>query len=305
LADKRIAFIFPAFITDYSDDPSGTIPQFRTVFDSLINRAADFADKGLTEFHRESNSMIHDELRNQYLSYIYSCCCADVLAGKNFRPSMVAGYSMGIYASLYTAGSITFETGLLFIRKAYESIRGTLSSSDFGMGAVIGLSENDILGIIDKFHLNLLIVNRNSEYSFIVSGNSFHVNVFLLKAREEGALSAKSLRVSIPYHTNLLKDAAAELSGTVSITDVRDPEIPVISLLTRQIIADAQGAKNEVIRNIFNPFDWLLTQVEMHRSGIEIFTECGPSRALLKNSKFIPESGKFVIWSSLVKDGEE
>jgi [acyl-carrier-protein] S-malonyltransferase len=225
--------------------------------------------------------MIHDELRNQYLSYIYSCCCADVLAGKNFRPSMVAGYSMGIYASLYTAGSITFETGLLFIRKAYESIRGTLSSSDFGMGAVIGLSENDILGIIDKFHLNLLIVNRNSEYSFIVSGNS------------------------IPYHTNLLKDAAAELSGTVSITDVRDPEIPVISLLTRQIIADAQGAKNEVIRNIFNPFDWLLTQVEMYRSGIEIFTECGPSRALLKNSKFIPESGKFVIWSSLVKDGEE
>lgn len=218
---------------------------------------------------------------------------------------MVAGYSMGIYASLYTAGSITFETGLLFIRKAYESIRGTLSSSDFGMGAVIGLSENDILGIIDKFHLNLLIVNRNSEYSFIVSGNSFHVNVFLLKAREEGALSAKSLRVSIPYHTNLLKDAAAELSGTVSITDVRDPEIPVISLLTRQIIADAQGAKNEVIRNIFNPFDWLLTQVEMYRSGIEIFTECGPSRALLKNSKFIPESGKFVIWSSLVKDGEE
>jgi len=305
LADKRIAFIFPAFITDYSDDPSGTIPQFRTVFDSLINRAADFADKGLTEFHPESNSMIHDELRNQYLSYIYSCCCADVLAGKNFRPSMVAGYSMGIYASLYTAGSITFETGLLFIRKAYESIRGTLSSSDFGMGAVIGLSENDILGIIDKFHLNLLIVNRNSEYSFIVSGNSFHVNVFLLKAREEGALSAKSLRVSIPYHTNLLKDAAAELSGTVSITDVRDPEIPVISLLTRQIIADAQGAKNEVIRNIFNPFDWLLTQVEMYRSGIEIFTECGPSRALLKNSKFIPESGKFVIWSSLVKDGEE
>ena len=170
---------------------------------------------------------------------------------------------------------------------------------------MIGLSEKDILGIIEEFKLNLLIVNRNSGHSFIVSGNSFHLNAFLLKAREEGALSAKTLGVSVPYHTGLLKDAATEFSGTVTMAEVRDPEIPVISLLSRHIISDAQGAKNEVIRNIFNPLDWFSTQIEMHRAGIRIFTECGPSRALLKNSKFIPEAGKFVTWSSLVKDGEE
>lgn len=177
MADEKIAFIFPAFINDYREDPSGNIPQFRNIFHSLLNRAAAFTDKELADFHPESNPMIQDELRNQYLSYVYGCSCADVLVSGGLEPGMIAGYSMGIYASLYTAGSINFETGLLFIKKAYESIRETLRSSHYGMGAVIGLSEKDIHDIVRTFNLNLVIVNRNSEYSFVVSGDSFHLNV--------------------------------------------------------------------------------------------------------------------------------
>ena len=299
MAEKRIAFIFPAFINDYRDDPSGSIPQFGTVFNTFLARADGFADKGLAEFQRESNPMISDELRNQYLSYVYSCSCSEVLAGNGVEPSMIAGYSMGIYASLYTAGSISFETGLLFIRKAYESIRETLPGNNYGMGAVIGLGEKDIHEIFQDLNLNLLIVNRNSDHSFIVSGDGLHLNVFLSKAKEEGALSAKSLGVSVPYHTGLLKAAAAELSLTVEGADLRDPKIPLISLLSRQLITDAKSAGNEVVRNLFNPLDWRSTQTEMYRMGEAIFTECGPSRALMKNSKFIPGAGKFVVWSSL------
>lgn len=302
MADKRTAFIFPAFIADYRDDPSGSIPRFSLVFKSLLARAAGFADNGLAGFHRDSNPMTGDELRNQYLSYVYSCACSDVLSVHGAKPSMIAGYSMGIYAALYTAGSISFETGLLFIRSAYESMRRILPGMQYGMGAVIGLSENDILGIFQDSGFSLSIVNRNSWHSFIVSGESPQLEAFMLKAREEGALSAKTLGVSVPYHTGLLKDAASELSGTVAGEELNDPQIPLISLLTRQVITDAQAARNEVIRNIFNPLDWFSTQIEMHRSGILTFTECGPSRALLKNSKFIPGAGKFVIWSSLAKN---
>ncbi|MCX6281298.1 MAG: acyltransferase domain-containing protein [Bacteroidetes bacterium] len=302
MAEDTLAFVFPAFIADYRDDPSGNMPEFRQIFLDYLGVAASVADPALLSFHAVSNPFLEDELRNQYLTYIYGCSCAETLRRSGIIPSVIAGYSMGIYAALYFSGSVSFETGLLFITTAYEAIRASLPNKHYGMCGVIGLSDKDIRELAGRNNLDLMIVNRNNDYSFILAGNSFHINVFLLKAREEGALHARSLGVTIPYHTNLLSEAARELSKTVYTADVRSPKIPVISVLRQDSIGDAERARTEVVKNIFNPFNWLETQQQIFNSGIHIFTECGPSLALKKNSKFIPGTGKFVSWDSLVSD---
>jgi [acyl-carrier-protein] S-malonyltransferase len=300
LAEDSISFIFPAFTSDYHDDNSGSIPEFRAVFQSHLEAAVNYGLLELQAFHPESNPLLEDEMLNQYMSYIYGCSCARVLMDKGVKPVMMAGYSMGIYAALYASGSISFETGLLFIQKAYEAIRNTLPHNRYGMCGVIGLSKKDIAEIVSDHDLNLLIVNCNSEFSFILAGDGFHINVFVLKAREEGALHARSLGVTIPYHTSLLASAAAEFAKTVFIADVHSPGIPLISVLGQYTIDDAGRIKKEVVKNIHTPFNWLATQQKMFLSGVSLFTECGPSMALYKNSKFIQGSGKFVRWSSLL-----
>jgi len=300
LAEHKIAFVFPAFISDYRDDPSKTVPRFDELFREYLSRAAEYTDKELLAFDRDSNPMLGDELRNQYISYIYGCVSARILMDSGNMPSMLAGYSMGIYAALHTAGSISFETGLSFIGQAYHSIRKFLPDNNYAMCGVIGLSENDIRAIALDRNLSLVIVNRNSNFSFILAGSSFHINVFMLKAKEEGALHVRSLGVSIPYHTDLLAEAAVELSGAVLKAEIHSPVIPLISVLEQDIITDAVRAGTEVVNNIHKPFNWLGTQLKMHDSGIEVFTECGPSQALRKNSKFIPGAGKFVGWETLL-----
>ncbi len=300
MAENTISFVFPAFISDYRDDPSREVPVFHEVFQEYLSKAAGLAGSELLAFHPESNPLLQNELLNQYISYIYGCSCAGILLNSGIKPVMTAGYSMGIYASLYSTGSISFETGLLFIQKAYEAIRSTVPGDHYGMCGVIGLSEKDIREIAVHYNLNLAIVNCNSDHSFIIAGDSFHINVFLLKAREEGALHARSLGVSIPYHTNLLTEASKLLAETVSTADVHAPGIPVISVLSQEMITDAEQVRREVVKNICHPFNWLATQLKMFNSGVRIFTECGPSQALRKNSKFIPGGGKFVNWNTLV-----
>ncbi|MCX6282980.1 MAG: hypothetical protein NTW31_01900 [Bacteroidetes bacterium] len=236
MAENTISFVFPAFISDYRDDPSLSVPAFNDVFQAYLTMAASSVGNELLTFHPGSNPLLQDELLNQYISYIYGCSSAGILLNSGVKPVMTAGYSMGIYAALYSTGSISFETGLLFIQKAYESIRHTLPGNHYGMCGVIGLSEKDISGIAVHHNLNLAIVNRNSDHSFIIAGDSFHINVFLLKARDEGALHARSLGVTIPYHTSLLAEAAKLLSETVFTADVRAPEIPVISVLSQELI---------------------------------------------------------------------
>lgn len=302
MAEEPTAFVFPAFISDYREDPSRILPAFGPVYRTFLNRASFIAGPGLLAFDPETNPMLQDELMNQYLSYIYSCSSIDIIRSRGLQPSMVAGYSMGIYAALYAAGSITFETGLTFIGKAYESIKKNLPSDHFGMCGVIGLNESDIKTLIREYRLALYVVNQNSEYSFILSGDSFHINVFIQKAREEGALHARSLGVTVPYHTHLLAEAAKELEIFVMSADVRLPEIPVISVLTQGLLGDAGLIRNEIARNLHQPFNWFATQQEMYLRGIHRFTECGPSAALQKNSRFMKGSGKFVSWASLLSE---
>ena len=110
----------------------------------------------------------------------------------------------------------------------------------------------------------------------------------------------RALGVTIPYHSNLLAEAAKVLSATVFSSDVKAPELPIISVLNQDLITDAGRARNEVVNNIFNPFNWQATQMQMCRSGIRLFTECGPSQSLRKNSRFIPDCGRFVNWNSLL-----
>ena len=300
LAEDTLAFVFPAFIIDYRDDPSSEVASYKEVFNAYLERAALTLDASLLKFNSTSNPFLDDELKNQYLSYVYGCSCAELLRRSGVRPAITAGYSMGIYAALFLAGSISFETGLLFIKSAYEAIRASLPDEHYGMCWVIGLSEKDIREIALSHNLNIMIVNRNSDHSFLLAGRSFHINVFILKAREEGALNARSLGVTIPYHTNLLTAASKILSHTVYTADVQAPGIPVISVLTQDMISDAERAKSEIVNNICTPFNWLATQQQLYNSGIRLFTECGPSQALRKNSKFIPGSGKFVTWNALL-----
>ena len=66
------------------------------------------------------------------------------------------------------------------------------------------------------------------------------------------------------------------------------------------MITDERKVREEVVKNICHPFNWLATQLKMFDSGVRIFTECGPSQALRKNSKFIPGAGKFVNWNTLI-----
>ena len=296
----KIAFVFPAFISEYKDDPFARPGNFNELFVSYLKKAAEFSGEDLLEFKPGEDPTKLSELKNQFISYVYSCTCADLLLHSGVNPAVLAGYSMGIYAALYTASAISFETGLFFIEQAYKAVKKSLSFTKYGMCGVIGLSEKDIKEIASRFDLDLMIVNRNSEVSFVIAGSSFHIHVFALKAKEEGALHIRQLVSTIPYHTNLLSDAAKVLSEVVMTADVQSPHIPVISVLKQDMIADAGRAKEELVNNIYLPFNWYATQIRMFESGIHKFTECGPSQMLFKNSKFIKDAGKFVMWNTLV-----
>jgi len=299
LSGNNLAFIFPAFTREYTDHPGVKLAGFASHFHAALNTAAAKVDPSLTNFSFAGSTLPEDELCTQYITYIYSCAASSLLRNSGFTPAMNAGYSMGIYASLFDAGSISFETGLELIRLAYQSLMGAIGSQSFGMASLIGLSGRDIHHLIDQSNLKIEITNQNASHSFVVSGHRDDILKLLELAKEEGALHMRDLEVSIPYHSSYLKEGALLFGDQISHLEIKYPGNRIISLIDQTFLTNPEIIRQELINNLFYALNWFRTKQVMLESRISVFVECGPSKGLVKNSKFVDGNFRFYTLASL------
>jgi len=287
-------FVFPAFPNDYTGHPGNDLEGFSIQFEQLIKEVSTSHEFLLSGFNFQSNNFLDDELKTQYITYLYSCAAATVLRKKQIHPEYSAGYSMGIYAALYDAGSITLDTGLRFIKQAYRSLKSAIRWKTYGMGTLIGLERKDIEMLISNSHFRIDITNQNAPYSYVVSGIRDDIQEMLSLAKNEGALHTRSFPVSVPFHNHLLKDAAIGFSGKTSHLDIFPPSNPVLSLIDQKELHTPEELRCEITRNLHHPLNWYKTQQWFVMHGIQQFIECGPSRGLVKNAKFVGLECRFI-----------
>ena len=301
---KKSAFIFPAFINEYPENPFSGLQELYGRFQDFLTEASSLVDQDLSEFDFISKHFLWDELKTQYLTYIYSCTVADILREKKFNPDYSAGYSMGIYAAIVNAHVVTFTDGLLLIKKAYETIRNIAQDNKYGMCSIIGLGREDIHSLIYSLNLHVEITNQNSDFAFVLSGLHKDILNLLREATAEGALHTHLLNVSLPYHSHFLKETKFSFTDFIETIRFKDPQIKIISLIDQKILESQEDIKEEVIKNLFTPLNWYQTQTELLRAGITLFVECGPGKNLVKNAKFIEGKFEFLSLSRFLKQME-
>jgi [acyl-carrier-protein] S-malonyltransferase len=260
---------------------------FHNGFREFLTQAADSTDAELAGFDFDNKPFLEDELRTQYITYIYSCTTSSLLRKAQISPVIAAGYSMGIYAALFDSGSVSLKTGLTLIRIAYQCLHGALNSRRFGMGSLIGLTCMDIQQLIDQSALRVEITNQNASHSFVVSGYQDDIQKLMELAKEEGALHTRDLAVSIPYHSSYLKEGAMEFARQISHLEIGAPKTPLISLIDQISLDTPEIIRQEIIRNLFHPLNWFRTMQAMLERHVSLFVECGPSEGLARNARFV------------------
>ena len=106
----------------------------------------------------------------------------------------------------------------------------------------------------------------------------------MLKAIDEfkllGARRAINLPMSVPAHSNLMKEAARKFSLAVKKVQFNDPKIPIILNVDGKAEEDAEMIKAKLIKQIYNPVRWLDTVNLINRMGVKTIIECGPGKVL-------------------------
>ena len=86
--------------------------------------------------------------------------------------------------------------------------------------------------------------------------------------------------MSVPAHSNLMKEAAKKFSLAVKKVKFNDPKIPIILNVDGKAEEDVEMIKVKLIKQIYNPVRWLDTVNLINRMVVKTIIECGPGKVL-------------------------
>lgn len=290
---KKKAYIFPAFITEFTGKEMSFLEDHNFDINTYLSNISESLNIELPIFSYK-HEFYNEELNSQLIAYSFSCAFSDILKSKQIIPDYIAGYSMGIYASLYASGSIDFIQGAQIILKAYNLVKTLSEEGLYGMGAVVGLTYSELNELILKHNFALEIINTNNEHSLVIAGKKEDIKELLNVAKNEGALSASELTVNTPYHSTHLKQFADPFKNYLDQANISNGNIPIISTYDQRQLFKISDIKSELVINLTETINWEKTMLKLIDQGVEEIYECGAGKDLKKISRFIDGNYKII-----------
>lgn len=203
--------------------------------------------------------------------------------GDDFKPSMVAGHSLGEFSALVAAGALSFEDGLKLVSARAQAMQKACELTPSTMAAIIALPDETVEKVCSSVSKEGNIVvpaNYNCPGQLVISGNVEAVNEACEQLKAAGAKRALVLKVGGAFHSPLMQPAKDELQAAIEATDFHTPKCPVYQNVDALPHTDANEIKQNLIAQLTAPVKWTYEVQNMIADGATDFTECGPGKAL-------------------------
>lgn len=296
LNNKRWAFAFSG-IESLSEDAVFSFYQRHSLdFDPILSRASAYSGFNLREIITKRKIIDLLPSASQVLTYTYSTAVSEIIKGHDIKPLVVAGFSLGVYAALWEMESVSFETGLLMVQKAYELMEVHSTKAVFAMSAVVGLKNKEIWEILQNNNLDSIQrVNTLNSTCHIYAGLESELEKLNRLVKMAGAITANFLQVAIPYHhPQFLKEASREFRKFLKTLNWQNGKIPLISSIDQSEISCSNDLIEFVAENLCTPIHWQAVIEKIAALGINHIAECGPGITLTQNARFVEVDLKFL-----------
>ncbi len=197
-------------------------------------------------------------------------------------PAVMAGHSLGEYAALTAAGSLTLEDAVRLVRVRADAMQAAVPVGTGGMAAILGLSDDDVIAVCQAASQGEVVeaVNFNAPMQVVIAGHKAAVERACEGARAAGAKRALPLPVSAPFHSSLLEPAATVLAGALAQVPVSAPQVAVINNVDVQSPSEPAAVRDALVRQAWHAVQWVRTLQAMQQQGVTHVVECGPGKVL-------------------------
>lgn len=274
----------------------------------IFEQANDILGERFSDFLFSANEEILMDTRNTQMGiFIYEVAAA--LGQDDLKPDCVAGHSLGEYAALVISGALSFEETVPFIKKRGEVFYEAFQKHPSAMGAIIGISEEQVLDVLKQVSEedgeSLYIANYNGPGQLVVTGARSSVKKACKMLKEMGAKRALVLPQKGVGHSPNSAEEGAILAEELKKLNFKTPHIPIYQDADGWPHIDPQEILENQIKLMTYPVQWTNITRNMVKDGVTEFYECGTDDTLQKIvRRMTPESLVTSILHSPTYDGK-
>ena len=202
-----------------------------------------------------------------------------LLRRRGVEPFATAGHSVGEYAALAAAGSITAPQVIGAVVERGRAMAEAAPAGTSSMAAVLGLDaqaiEDALAGMTDAWP-----ANYNTPTQTVIAGTITGLEVATQRLQLAGAKRVIPLNVSAAFHTPLMAPAAERLRAALDRIEWRAPRVPAMANLTGRRHQDGDRIPHVMEMQLRSPVRWAACVASLVHLGCDTFLEVGPRRAL-------------------------
>lgn len=202
------------------------------------------------------------------------------LLGEDFKPTMVAGHSLGEFSALTAVGALDFESALKLVSARAMAMQKACEMKPSTMAAILGLTDEQVENICESTSGVVVAANYNCPGQLVISGEIEAIEAACEAAKEAGARRALVLPVGGAFHSPMMEPARAELAAAIEATEFHTPLCPVVQNSVAKAVSDPAEIKQNLIDQLTAPVKWTQSVQQMIASGVTNYVECGPGKTL-------------------------
>lgn len=197
-------------------------------------------------------------------------------------PAAMAGHSLGEFSALVCADSLEFGDALRLVRRRGELMQEAAPIGSGVMCAIIGLEDAVIERCCEQAAKlgEVSPANYNAPGQLVIAGSADATRRAAELCRQAGARRVAELPVSAPFHTSLMRPAAAGLAEMMATIEMRPPGIPVAHNLHGDFAKPDESLSDLLLRQLHQPVRWSDCVRALRGGGVGIAAECGPGKVL-------------------------
>jgi len=294
---NKIAFCFPGqgsieagMGRDIADSFRGAMEVFER------GSAASGLDLERLCLHADASELVDTAVQQPAL-VATSLAMLAAIRDRGIEPDFVVGHSVGEFAALAAAESISLEDAIALVRERGIAMAETAAEHPGSMAAILGL-EDEVVENLCRRILGVWPANYNCPGQIVVSGENPAVDECIELAQEAGARRTVKLKVSGAFHSPLVARAADRLRPAIERVRFEDPVAPFMSTVTARL-ESAQRMAPLLVDQLTAPVRFTQAASELMREGVKTFVEVGPGNVLSGLVKRIDRSVKAVSVNNL------
>ncbi|MFR4351333.1 MAG: ACP S-malonyltransferase [Roseburia sp.] len=274
----KTAFIFPGQGAQYigmAKEFYEQIPACRAVFEL----ASEAAELDVAALCFEENEKINITEYTQICMLTAEAAILKALQEKGYTPDVTAGLSLGEYGALMASGVLDWRDAFALVRKRGIYMQEAHPSGG-AMAAVLGLAGDVIEQVCAQTQGMVSIANYNCPGQIVITGEACAVAAAGEACKAAGAKRVLPLKVSGPFHSQMLAGAGEKLGEELSHVAIREFVIPYVANVTADYVTDGGAVKNLLEQQVSSSVRWQQSVERMIADGVDEFVEIGPGRTL-------------------------